>query len=129
MGDSSASVQLLSSRVYMYLSIHRVGTEIMMHLLGETSIYVPVGNDCYSQLTGTALISLKPLITTSNATSRGAKKRASTAAEDSTRPPKKQKIESSKEPSKETSKEPRFVCPKLTIPSGLCHTSLDHQTR
>ncbi|KAI5122895.1 hypothetical protein M0805_007573 [Coniferiporia weirii] len=40
--------------------LSRVGETVLLHLLTETSIYVPLPNDCYCQLTGTPLIYVAP---------------------------------------------------------------------
>lgn len=43
------------------LTPRRTGVEAMMHLLTDTSIFVSLPNDCYCQMSGKAILYLRPL--------------------------------------------------------------------
>ncbi|EIN09704.1 hypothetical protein PUNSTDRAFT_66150 [Punctularia strigosozonata HHB-11173 SS5] len=50
------------------LLLARIGPTAMLHLLTETSIFVPLPNDCYCQVAGDFLVHRKaPALTTNNA--------------------------------------------------------------
>ncbi|VDB94295.1 unnamed protein product [Peniophora sp. CBMAI 1063] len=40
--------------------LKRVGTDMMTHLLTNTSIFVPLGNDCFCQLSGQPIVHTRP---------------------------------------------------------------------
>ncbi|KAI0749800.1 hypothetical protein C8Q80DRAFT_1058573, partial [Daedaleopsis nitida] len=40
--------------------LHRIGENAMFHLLTETSVFVSLPNGCLCQLTGDAIVNLKP---------------------------------------------------------------------
>ena len=40
--------------------LNRIGSDAMLHLLSETSLFICLPNDCYCQMTGKTIVSLTP---------------------------------------------------------------------
>ena len=75
--------------------IDRVGEDVLLHLFTGTSIFTPLPNECYCQVTGEHIFNLAQIPPTPSPSPHISAKRKANGEGEASRPPKQRKLDSS----------------------------------